>query len=116
MLQERVEKLFAALAECRPEERRTQLAALRGVDTDLCAEVESLLAVAPKARGFLSIGPVPPPEAFEPETMLGQRLGPYQIVGELGDGGMSTVFLGERADGQYCQQVAIKRKRSINPI
>jgi len=111
VLQERVEKLFAALAECRPEERRTQLAALRGVDTDLCAEVESLLAVAPKARGFLSIGPVPPPEAFEPETMLGQRLGPYQIVGELGDGGMSTVFLGERADGQYCQQVAIKLLR-----
>ncbi len=111
MLQERVEELFAALAECRPEERRAQLAVLRGVDTDLCAEVESLLAVAPKAKGFLSIAPVPPPEAFEPETLLGQRLGPYQIVGELGDGGMSTVLLGERADGQYRQQVAIKLLR-----
>ena len=68
MLQERVEKLFAAFTECRPEERRAQLAALRGVDTNLCAEVESLLAVAPQARGFLSIAPVPPSEAFEPET------------------------------------------------
>ncbi|MGH8583347.1 MAG: serine/threonine protein kinase [Gammaproteobacteria bacterium] len=108
MLQDRVEESFAKLVVCRPEERRAQLAALREGDTDLFAEVESLLAVATKARGFLSIASVPPPEAFEPEIMLGQRLGPYQIVGELGDGGMSTVFLGERADGQYRQQVAIK--------
>ena len=111
MLQERVEELFAALAECQPEERRAQLAASSGVDTDVRAEVESLLAVAPKARGFLSIAPVPPPETFKPETLLGQHLGPYQIVGELGDGGTSTVFLGERADGQYRQQVAIKLLR-----
>ncbi|MGQ0592355.1 MAG: protein kinase domain-containing protein [Gammaproteobacteria bacterium] len=108
MLQERVEELFAALAECRPEERRARLAVSGGVDTDVRAEVESLLAVAPKARGFLSIAPVQLPETFEPETLMGQHLGPYRIVGELGDGGMSTVFLGERADGQYRQQVAIK--------
>ncbi len=111
MLQERVEELFAGLAECQPEERRAQLAALRGLDTELFAEVESLLAVATKARGFLSMASLPPPVAFEPETLLGQHLGPYQIVGELGDGGMSTVFLGERADGQYRQQVAIKLLR-----
>lgn len=108
MLQDRVEEAFAGLVACLPEARRVQLAALRAVDTDLFAEVESLLAVATKARGFLSIAPLPPSEAFEPETLLGQHLGPYQIVGELGDGGMSTVFLGERADGQYRQQVAIK--------
>jgi eukaryotic-like serine/threonine-protein kinase len=108
VLQDRVEEAFAGLLACRPEERRARLAALRGVDTDLWAEVESLLGVATKARGFLSIAPVPPAETFEPEPLLGERLGPYQIVGELGDGGMSTVFLGERADGQYRQQVAIK--------
>ena len=67
--------------------------------------------MAPEARGFLSIAPVPLPETFEPQTLLGQRLGRYQIVGELGDGGMSTVFLGDRADGQYRQQVAIKLRR-----
>jgi eukaryotic-like serine/threonine-protein kinase len=111
VLQDRVEETFAELLACRPEERRERLVALRGVETDLCAEVESLLAVATKARGFLSIAPLPPPETFEPETLLGQRLGPYQIVGELGDGGMGTVFLGERADGQYRQQVAIKLLR-----
>jgi non-specific serine/threonine protein kinase/serine/threonine-protein kinase len=111
VLQDQVEEAFAGLVACRPQERRARLAALRAVDTDLWAEVESLLAVATKARSFLSLAPVPPPETFEPETLLGQRLGPYQIIGELGDGGMSTVFLGERADGQYRQQVAIKLLR-----
>ncbi|MGH8473530.1 MAG: hypothetical protein ACREVJ_13980, partial [Gammaproteobacteria bacterium] len=77
MLQDRVEESFVKLAACRPEERRVHLAALREVDTDLGAELESLLAVATKARGFLSIAPLPPPETFEPETLLGQRLGPY---------------------------------------
>ncbi|MCI0355389.1 MAG: serine/threonine protein kinase, partial [Acidobacteria bacterium] len=111
MLQERVEESFAALVACGPEERKVRLEALRGVDGDLCAEVESLLAAASKARGFLSIAPLSPPTGFVPATLLGQRLGPYRIVAELGEGGMSTVYLGERADGHYRQQVAIKLLR-----
>ncbi len=107
-LPERVEEAYAALSACGPLERRARLAVLRAEDGALCAEVESLLAVATKARGFLSIGPIPTPAAFEPETLLGRRLGPYRIVGKLGEGGMSSVFLGERADGHYLQEVAIK--------
>ena len=38
----------------------------------------------------------------------GQRVGAYVIVRELGRGGMGTVFLAERADGQFEKQVAIK--------
>ena len=38
----------------------------------------------------------------------GQRIGAYVIVRELGRGGMGTVFLAERADGQFEKQVAIK--------
>ena len=38
----------------------------------------------------------------------GQRVGAYVIVRELGHGGMGTVFLAERADGQFEKQVAIK--------
>jgi serine/threonine-protein kinase len=36
------------------------------------------------------------------------RVGPYRVIRELGRGGMGTVFLAERADGQFEQQVAIK--------
>jgi serine/threonine-protein kinase len=39
---------------------------------------------------------------------VGQRLGPWRIVAHLADGGMGAVYRGERDDGQYAQQVAIK--------
>ncbi|MEP7381236.1 MAG: serine/threonine-protein kinase [Gemmatimonadota bacterium] len=37
-----------------------------------------------------------------------ERVGPYRIVRELGHGGMGTVFLAERDDGQFEQRVALK--------
>jgi serine/threonine-protein kinase len=42
--------------------------------------------------------------AFEP----GERVGAYRIVRVLGRGGMATVYLAERADGQFEQTVALK--------
>ncbi len=42
----------------------------------------------------------------EPEP--GERIGPWRVVEELGRGGSGAVFLAERADGAFSQQVAIK--------
>jgi len=39
---------------------------------------------------------------------IGERVGAYVIVKELGRGGMGSVYLAERADGQFKKQVAIK--------
>src|SRR5215472_17513556 len=85
-----------------------------GQDTDLLEEAESLLAEAEAllkertdsfedcaqnaASTFWQEGP----------PRGGERVGAYVIVRELGRGGMGTVFLAERADGQYEKQVAIK--------
>jgi eukaryotic-like serine/threonine-protein kinase len=85
-----------------------------GQDTDLLEEAESLLAEAEAllkestdsfedcaqkaASTFWQEGP----------PRGGQRVGAYLIVRELGRGGMGTVFLAERADGQFEKQVAIK--------
>jgi serine/threonine-protein kinase len=43
--------------------------------------------------------------------LTGERIGPYRIVRSLGRGGMGEVFLAERADEQFQQQVAIKLVR-----
>src|SRR5262245_60664538 len=85
-----------------------------GKDTDLLEEAESLLAEAEAllkertdsfedcarnaASTFWQEGP----------QRGGERVGAYVIVRELGHGGMGTVFLAERADGQFEKQVAIK--------
>jgi serine/threonine-protein kinase len=39
------------------------------------------------------------------------RLGPFRLVRVLGTGGMGEVWLGERADGEVEQRVAVKRVR-----
>ncbi len=48
---------------------------------------------------------------------IGSRIGAYQVVSELGSGGMGIVYLAERADEQFNQQVAIKlvRQRLTDP-
>jgi serine/threonine-protein kinase len=38
----------------------------------------------------------------------GDQVGIYRVVRELGRGGMAVVYLAERADGEYTQQVALK--------
>jgi tetratricopeptide (TPR) repeat protein len=38
----------------------------------------------------------------------GDRIGAYRVVRELGHGGMGRVYLADRADGEFEQQVAIK--------
>jgi eukaryotic-like serine/threonine-protein kinase len=40
--------------------------------------------------------------------MLGDRIGPYRVLRTLGSGGMGDVYLAERADPEFEQQVAIK--------
>lgn len=40
--------------------------------------------------------------------MDGDRIGPYRVLRTLGVGGMGEVFLAERADAEFEQQVAIK--------
>src|SRR5258705_4504877 len=38
----------------------------------------------------------------------GSRIGPYRVLRELATGGMGSVYLAERDDGQFQQRVAIK--------
>jgi len=43
-----------------------------------------------------------------PRDETDRRVGPYRLVRQLGRGGMGTVYLAERVDGQFRQTVALK--------
>jgi tetratricopeptide (TPR) repeat protein len=49
------------------------------------------------------------------ELAPGTRVGIYRIVRELGRGGMAIVYLAERDDGEYTQQVALKWMLQAQP-
>jgi eukaryotic-like serine/threonine-protein kinase len=45
-------------------------------------------------------------------SVVGQRIGPYALVREIGRGGMGVVYLARRVDGQYDRDVALKLLRT----
>jgi len=103
---ELVESLFEELLEV-PRERRGHLLELRCAgDGELQREVLALLMAHDRAEGILET-PTPAAALLEAPG-LSTHMGPYRIVGELGEGGMGVVLLGERDDGQFRLQVAIK--------
>ena len=97
-----VQRLFHEALEKPAAERDAFVLAAAAGDTDLEAEVASLLASAEGGEGFLETPVGPPAEA--PRT----RIGPYDVVREIGHGGMGTVYLALRADEQFRKRVAIK--------
>jgi serine/threonine-protein kinase len=105
----KIEELLDAALELEPGERRRLLDAAG--TPDLRREVESLLACEERANGFLGA----PALAFSADFFnhnqderAGQIVGNYRIIREIGRGGMGAVFLAERADGEFEQNVALK--------
>ena len=85
-------------------------------DSDLRAEVDLLLAhrVSPTLDVMEHCADAASRLRTDvaPSAVNGSHLGPYRIVREIGHGGMGSVYLAERDDEHYQQQVAIKL---INP-
>ena len=78
--------------------------ACRG-DGALRNAVERLLAADERARTFLEL---PASLQGEETAAAGTHLGPYRIDKLLSQGGMGTVYLATRDDGQFERQVALK--------
>ncbi|MEJ7578746.1 MAG: serine/threonine-protein kinase [Pyrinomonadaceae bacterium] len=83
-------------------------------------EVESLLVLETEAEDFMSLSVGEYSKDFldlnePPAALINQKVGIYEIVSELGFGGMGAVYLATRADGKFEQKVAIKMlKREFN--
>ncbi|HTW65348.1 MAG TPA: protein kinase [Bryobacteraceae bacterium] len=101
--------------EVEPAERARFLDEACGSDTELRAEVESLLKAHEEAsHGFLAgkaIDHLPRPLPDLDDSLRGRMIGSYQVLEEIGHGGMGTVYRAVRADDQYDKVVAIKVMR-----
>ena len=96
------------------DERAAYIDKVCASDPDLRHEVESLLLSHHEAgTGFLNTPAIDLASRAEipAPSRVGRRIGAYNIVEEIGHGGMGEVYRAGRADGQYEKEVAIKLVR-----
>lgn len=108
----RVESILDAVLDAPPHAQQATLNSLTEGDADLRQRVQSLLAAHQSSGDFMR-GPAQSndqPEAMDALSAIAQgtRIGPWSVLQPLGRGGMGEVYLAQRADAQYQQQVAIK--------
>jgi len=105
----RIEALFHAALE-QPESLRAEFLANSESDAELRAEVERLLRQHGGHDATLRNKLDAAIASTRPVT---GQIGPYQVLGELGVGGMGTVLLAERLLGDTRQRVALKLIRGF---
>jgi serine/threonine protein kinase len=91
-------------------ERDAWLGGLAVRSPDVAAEVRRLLQsrAQPDFERFLSGNAAKALIAMPAVDLAGRSVGPYVIESEIGRGGMGSVWLAHRADGQYEGRVAVK--------
>jgi serine/threonine-protein kinase len=102
---------FDRLVELEAVERESALAALATGDPELAADVRSLLRADETDNPLLgseAAAVVPGILAELGTAPANGMIGPYRLLRAIGEGGMGEVWLAERSDGSYEQQVAIK--------
>ena len=110
----RLKRFVAAAQELEPEE---QAAFLNGLgDPDLCKEVQSLLAAdgekfleqPPPGVDSIVIDSATPFQTMD-RAQVPDRIGPYRMLREIGEGGMGVVYEAE-------QEKPVRRKVALKLI
>jgi TolB-like protein/Flp pilus assembly protein TadD len=106
----RIDGILEAVLKLPADEREAFLERTCGNDAELLREVESLLTYD-RTDSFLNV-----PAASEATRLLagapaqplvGQRIGPFEVLGAIGTGGMGEVYVAE--DTRLQRRVALKR-------
>lgn len=114
---QKLKTTFHAALDLEPDKRGAFLSHACDGDQNLRDRVNKLLNSHDQSGDFLAspalvdVGVIAIEKYAEgngAQTLVGQRIGPYEVIREIGRGGMGTVFLAVRADDQYRKQVAIK--------
>jgi len=106
-----VKQILDKAITAEPADRSSLLDRACEGDAELRREVESLLSAHDQAdTSFLKTAAVGTLAPAKP-SRAGARIGVYQIIREIGRGGMGEVYLAARADGHYTKEVAVKMVR-----
>ena len=108
----RAKELFEAVVDLTPHQRTALLDQACGEDAALRREIESLLASDNEASDFIEQPAFEIPRDLFPdahdEQLADRQFGPYQVIREIGRGGLGAVYLAARSDDEYRKEVAIK--------
>jgi len=110
MTQSKGEEIFLDALEKSNEEREAFVLERCEGNAALLDEVRSLLHAHGAAEQFLQTPAVNAAQvtATREDPSIGKQVGPFRLVRCIGQGGMGRVYLAERTDEEFTQQVAIK--------
>jgi serine/threonine-protein kinase len=104
----RLQSLFEGAVALQSFDREAYLDSHCSDDPELRSQVESLIAASESASNALGGAVRAVARDLARPLESGQRIGPWELMREVGHGGMGAVFLARRADGEYQAEVAVK--------
>ena len=109
---QQIRAVYERVLDQLPGDQARVLEEARAIDPPLAVSVEELLAAHRRSGQFLDESVVtlhsPAIAAASDEDLTGSRIGSYQVIREIGRGGMGTVYEAARVDGAFHKRVAIK--------